>query len=136
MTTDSLQSFISTWRNLAERSLDDLQTIDLETNDMKKPIKAVYTHGWKIVDGDGIVMAADEPHDFYFGDVPPEKVADIEELFAVSIPAHVQRITQGWADEADEAEEESGGNPEKKREIMRNRAKARREERKKGRARG
>lgn len=114
----SIEEFTQQWSK-AIRSVDDLVTIDLEVDEMKKPIKAVYTHGWKIVDGDGVVMAEDAVHDYTQGDVPPEMVTLVEKLFAVDIPGRFWEVSAAWGDEALDAIEDAGGDEEKARQALR-----------------
>ena len=122
--------FIKTWEG-AIRSEDDLQTVELEVEDMKKPIKGVYTHGWKIVDGDGVTVAEDEVHNYVMGDVPPEMVTEVEKLFAVDIPNLFWEVSSAWGDEAQDVLEDAGGDKEKAAEEMRKRMREKRRKRRK-----
>ena len=129
MTTDSLQSFISTWRNLAERSVDDLQTLHLEVDDMKQPITAEMTYGWRIVDGNGVVMAEQEPTVSRVSDILPPMVTEFEGLFMVEVPKRIFEVTSSWGDEAQNFLEDAGGDKEKAIAEMSKKHRVKREER-------
>ena len=127
-----ISDFSSTWTIPSE---DDLQTIDLEVDDMKGPINADGEFNWRIVDGDGKVMAYANTK-FGWGDLPADMVTEVERLLSVEVPDKIQSVAEGWGDDAQDAIEDAGGDKEKAQNELRKRNRAKREERRKRRGRG